>query len=398
MFSNDCGGDFTMESETRIEKEKGDILVVDDTPVNLRLLSEMLRKQGYSVREANDGVTALQRVQAKQPDLILLDIRLPNIDGYDVCQRLKANEGTRDIPVIFISVLQDVDDIVKAFEVGGVDYITKPFKFREIYVRVENQLTLARQRKQIQAIHEKDRQYLETLNHLKDQFIRAATHDLKSPLALIVGYAGLLESHEPVANDPSVQDYVQGIRRGTNKLKMLVTDMLDLLEMESGVELTLTSMSLTDFLQSTVKNFEVQAKQKQIDLIFTAPLEDVYVTADISRLERAMNNLLSNAIKYTPEHNQIEVAAQIGSEHIALQVIDTGYGIPEEDIPHLFEAFHRVRQKEHLAQEGTGLGLSIVRSIVEQHGGEVRVESELGRGSTFSIVLPLQISTQRHPA
>jgi CheY-like chemotaxis protein len=139
----------------------GSILIVDDTPANLRLLADILFAEGYTIYEAPDGPTALERVTETPPDLILLDIWMPGMDGYEVCRRLKANEQTRDIPVMFISALSDVDGIVKAFDVGGVDYVTKPVKMKEVIARVASQLTLVRQRKQIMALREQDRQYFQ---------------------------------------------------------------------------------------------------------------------------------------------------------------------------------------------------------------------------------------------
>ena len=176
-----------MNSKNGDKGDKGDILVVDDTAANLKLLSNILTQNGYRVRAARSGEMALSSVDSSPPELILLDIKMPEIDGYEVCQRLKANEQTENIPVIFISALNDIEDIIRAFDAGGVDYIMKPFKFKEVLARVDSQLTLARQRQHIETLREKDRQYFESLTKMKSQFVDAATHDLKNPLQLIMG-------------------------------------------------------------------------------------------------------------------------------------------------------------------------------------------------------------------
>ena len=365
------------------------ILVVDDTPVNLRVLTEMLKRHEFEVFSAPDGPTALDIAYAEGIDLILLDIKMPGMDGYMVCERLKSDERFSDIPVIFISALTDIDDIVKGFDTGGVDYITKPFKFREVLVRVETHLTLRHQRQQIEEIRERDRQYFESINALREQFIQTATHDLKNPLASIVGYTGVLESYNESANDDTIKSAIEGLRYGSDKMRILVTDMLDLLQMESGFQLYYKPIEINEFVRQCFLEFAIAIKDKKLEFVF-APLDaDLQINIDDKWIGRVMSNLISNAIKYTPEQEKIEVVIERQNDIILLHIIDSGLGIPTEDIDQIFDAFYRVRRKSHMQAEGTGLGLSIVRSIVEQHNGEIYVESELGKGSRFTVALPL---------
>ncbi len=367
---------------------KGDILVVDDTPVNLKLISDMLTKNGYRVRSARGGKRALISALSNPPELVLLDIKMPDLDGYEVCARLKQNPDTQDIPIIFISALNDTEDIVKAFEAGGVDYVTKPFKFREVLVRVESQLTLARQRQQLELMRQQEAEYYETINQMRDRFIKAATHDLKNPIALIVGYTGLLKEHSAIESDDELMAYVTGIQNGTLRLRDLVTDLLDIAQMESGVQLNLVPGSSRLLIEASLSEYALIAEQRGLEICIE-PGEDVFIIMDEKWLQRALGNLVSNAIKYTDPGGTIGIMAESQCDHIIIGVEDNGIGIPADDIPYLFDPFYRVREKRHKEIEGSGLGLTIVKSIVDQHNGSIQITSVPGKGSRFEITLPI---------
>ncbi|MBI5958217.1 MAG: hybrid sensor histidine kinase/response regulator [Chloroflexi bacterium] len=373
----------------RIYKRR--ILMVDDAPSNLRLLADLLGSHGYEVSEAPSGPVALKMIQANLPHLILLDIFMPGMDGYQVCQQLKADERTREIPVIFISALSDTDNIVKGFEVGGVDYIIKPFKFREVLARVENHLLLVQQRKEIEALRLQDHQSFEALNRMKDEFIRMATHDLRNPLNVILGYTEVVgrldiaESHQPMRNDA-----LQAIRQNIQKMRGLVTDILDVAQVETGTGLTFSTLSLKTFLEKCLADFYIVAQQKQIKLIFNAPDSSTEITVDEHYMTRVVDNLVSNAIKYTPSGGEVTISACADIDYATIEITDTGIGIAEDDLMHLFDAFYRASHVQHEDIEGSGLGLAIVKTIVEKHSGLITVKSEPGKGSTFSIRLPLQ--------
>jgi two-component system sensor histidine kinase/response regulator len=378
-----------MDTQPNIPPSETTILAVDDTPPNLRLLVGLLMSHGYTVSQAEDGRQALQVVAESPPDLILLDIFMPEMDGYEVCEQLKADPATRDIPVIFISALNEIDNVVKGFDVGGVDYITKPFNTREVLARVFNQITMARQRQQIEAMHEKERQRYETLNTMKNRFIHMATHDLNNPLNVILGYAMMLEELEVTEPDrPFLAEAVKNVQTAANKMRRLVTEMLELAQLEIQTALDCTEVSLADFVQKSVDGFKLMAEQKDITLNHEPPSEDVKIRVDEGRMSRVLDNLLSNAVKYTPAGGSINLAETVEDDVIQIEIADTGYGIPEEDLPRLFEAFYRVRRDIHKAVNGTGLGLAVVKTIVEQHNGQIKVFSELDKGTTFVISLP----------
>lgn len=372
------------------------ILIVDDEPNNLKVLYDLLSQHSYEVRAARDGQMALDTVQAATPDLILLDIKMPGMTGYDVCQRLKANPETRDVPVIFISALNQVEDIVKAFDVGGVDYITKPFQHAEVMARVRTHLTIIQQQRQltfqqeqIAAMRRRDRDRFDHLTAMREQFVRSAAHDLKNPLALVTGYASMLRRFDEVRTSPKILECVEQIEYSGEQMLSLITSMLDYVRMQSGLNLDLEQVSLPDFLANIIDGHRANAQEKGINLVFKAPDEDLHVKIDRQLMKRVFDNLLSNAIKYSPADTTTEVELVVDRNRAATHIRDQGYGIQQDEIPHLFEPFYRAAQKGQDI-EGSGLGLSVVREILQQHIGSIEVKSTPGKGSTFSVYLPLR--------
>lgn len=372
--------------------ERGSILVVDDNLLNVDLLVNVLDQHGFRVRSALNARAALQLVDEEMPDAFLLDVNMPELDGYQLCRQLKAREDTSEIPVIFISALDTTDNIIKGFDAGAVDYIPKPFKIREVLARIESQVVLLRQKREIEARRQRDLQHYQMIDRLRQQFIGSATHDLKNPLFVISGYTEVLESIlgdvEGLAEDERIDMCTSAIKRGVTKMSSLIQDMLDLLQLEAGINLDLTEESLFDFLRNALQDARYQAERKQQVFEMHLPQEDLPLVVDVKRMTRVLENLLSNAVKYTPEGGHVAVIANYDWHNIYIDVADTGLGIPANQLADIFLPFVRINTIEHMQQEGTGLGLSIVHRIVEQHKGTITVESELGKGSTFRITLP----------
>ncbi|MCD4687266.1 MAG: response regulator, partial [Anaerolineae bacterium] len=211
------------------------ILMVDDNLANIRLLADMLVSRGYKILQATNGPDALMLAREQCPDIILLDIFMPHMDGYVVCAKLKADPVTHNIPVIFISALADVDDIVKGFDAGGADYITKPFKFKEVLARIASQLTLVWQRRELEAKREQDRQHFQKLDRMKNEFLHMGTHDLRNPLNVILGYLHVLDQLDVAAQDRALLNETRkSIRSSVEKMRALVTDILELAQIETG--------------------------------------------------------------------------------------------------------------------------------------------------------------------
>ncbi|MEQ8675944.1 MAG: hybrid sensor histidine kinase/response regulator [Aggregatilineales bacterium] len=366
----------------------GLILIIDDTPTNAKMLESMLKRNNFTPATASSGREGLAMIAEAPPELIILDIMMPEMDGFEVCRRLKADPKTADIPIIFISAMNETESIVTAFDIGGVDYITKPFQLREVQKRVESHLTLIRQRREIEALREQERQQFETINSMREKFIHAATHDLKNPLQLITGYTEVLRSDETFQSNPGLNYYLDAMRGGVQKILGLVGDMLDLIQMENSIDPSPELTDLHTFVDGTIKQYELPAQQKNIELLTDLPPQEVIANIDAKRMRQVLDNLVSNAIKYTPDDGHVMVSAFVEDSMLILKVSDTGLGIPEEYIDTLFQPFARVREREHMKQEGTGLGLSIVKTIIEQHHGDIEIESTAGEGTSFIITLP----------
>ncbi|HLA44854.1 MAG TPA: response regulator, partial [Aggregatilineales bacterium] len=236
------------------------ILIVDDQPANLQVLSMMLRDEGYHVRAVSSGRVALTAIEDECPELILLDVMMPGMNGYETCRQLKAHPATREIPVIFISALDNMQDKMSAFDVGGVDYITKPFKAQEVIARVRTHMALFEQKREIERLREEDRIFYEKLNETRSQFLDAVTHDMKNPISVIRMYVDLLRVKSGIAVDSKAERYLSIIEESAEKLMELVTNILDLARIESGLTIQLQPVSLHKFVTACFASAEPLAR------------------------------------------------------------------------------------------------------------------------------------------
>ncbi len=368
---------------------RGNILIVDDVLDNVEVLIRILNREGYEISIAQDGASALQKVANNKPDLILLDVMMPGgLDGFEVCERLKQDPETADIPVIFVTALANTVYIIRGFEVGAVDFITKPFRAKEVMARVHTHLTIQNQKREIESLREHDRRYYQKLSEIKDDVMHMTSHDLKNPLNNVKTAVHLLRKHGRLDDNEGVE-YLDILEMSVKQMHGLIEGILDLAKIETGLALKLKPVDLRPFLEDNLFVFNLAAQRKSISLHFTPPERDLVVYIDPERMEQVFQNLISNAIKYTPDSGSVELAAYVQTDSVVIQVRDSGLGIPEADLPHLFDKFYRVNRDDHMKTEGTGLGLSIVKSIVGQHGGKIWVDSKVGHGSTFNVLLPL---------
>jgi signal transduction histidine kinase len=375
-------------SALQLSGPPADLIVVDDMPANLRLLSQMLSEHGHRVRAVLNGERALLAAQVTVPDLILLDIRMPELDGYETCRRLKADARTRDVPVLFISALYDVDDKIKAFAAGGVDYITKPFQPEEVLARINTHLSLVRLQRQLEQANAQLAQQvveLEERNRELDAFAHTVAHDLKNPLMQIIGYAEtVLDYYEDMPDHERLQ-CLRAISHSTDKMDNIIEELL-LLAGVRRENVTPVPLAMEHIVAEAIQRLELTLEQAHARII----LPESWHTAQGHPpwVEEVWTNYLSNACKYGGQPPLIELGSdQVDDGAVRFWVRDNGNGIAPEDQPRLFVPFTRLEQAR---TQGYGLGLSVVRRIVEKLGGQVGVDSsgQPGQGSTFYFTLP----------
>ena len=368
--------------------DRGNILVVDDTPDNLRLLSVMLSEQGYKVRKALNGHTALNTIHQVPPDLILLDINMPSMNGYEVCRELKKDEVIKEIPVIFISALDDVLDKVKAFDVGGVDYITKPFQAEEVIARIENQLIIQRQKKQLQQEIQERQKTEQTLR----VYLHAVSHDLRNPvLGLSMVLKNLLKKRQGAKTDKIdiswkvLEQMSQSCHRQLNLINSLVeTQQFEM----GGITLNCRPLNLSTFSQQLAAEWEPMLTEKKATLSLQVPADLPLIEGDSDRLWRVFDNLMANALKHNDLGIQLTLKAEvIKPTKIRCILEDNGKGITPEQAANLFERYQRGVEAQHTL--GLGLGLYLCRQIIEAHGGEIGVISDQNYGAKFWLTLPI---------
>ncbi|WP_017715392.1 ATP-binding protein [Kamptonema formosum] len=364
------------------------ILIVDDAPDNLRVLSSMLTKQGYTVRKALHGKMALTACGISLPDLILLDIKMPDMNGYEVCQHLKASEHTRDVPVIFLSALDGALDKVKAFSAGGADYITKPFQVEEVLARIENQLTVGHLQRQLaekNARLEQFNQELTRSNAELEKFAYIASHDLQSPLQVIVACADLLSRKYEDTLDADAEHAFQEILNSCLRMKNLIHELLTYSRVGKN-SLKFEPADCTAVLEEALANLHADISSSGACITHSQLPK---VMGSRTQLMQLFQNLISNSIKFrrpsVPPKIEISAQAQKSGEWL-IAVRDNGIGIAPENFHRLFEAFQRLHS--YSQYPGSGLGMAICKKIVDCHGGRIWVESQQDVGTTICFTIP----------
>ncbi len=372
------------------------ILVVDDLESNLNLIAGILSEvPEYRIVSATSGRAALSRAKANYFDLILLDIVMPDMDGLEVCRRLKKYPVTRETPIIFLTAdTKDPKSIQKAFKAGGSDYIPKPFSKEELLARVKIQIDLKKNKEELI----KSKNAAEMAAHAKSVFLANMSHEIRTPMNGIIGMAELLK--RTTLNDEQ-REYVDIISASGENLLTVINDILDFSKIEAGkIVLEKIPFSLKDELKNVISILDFQAKKKNLSLV-TKIEDDVpeYVKADPVRLKQVIINLVNNAIKFTESGGvTVEVSCQEVDDNKGIflfKVIDTGIGISKEGLKQLFKSFSQVDISITRKYGGTGLGLAISKNLVELMGGEIGVESEEGKGSTFWFTAGLDVLTEK---
>jgi len=372
-----------------------DILIVDDEPDNLLLLKLILAEHGYQVRTAISGPQALEAARLQVPDLILLDILMPEMDGFEVCRHLKADNRMHDVPVLFLSALDQIKYKVRAFAAGGVDYITKPFQMEEVVARLQTHLALRDLHRQLQAANArlaKQLKELEERNEELDAFAHTVAHDIKNPLTMIVGYADSLLADHSVMSSEDRDESLQVLKQSAVRIVNIVDELL-LLASVRRIEVTLEPLDMNSVIDQACRRLTFLIRERQAEIV--TPTEWPQAVGHAPWIEEIWVNYISNGCKYGGTPPRLELGAQlVAGGWVRFWVHDNGDGVSPEDQARLFTPYTRLGHMQDglplVRARGHGLGLAIVRRIVEKLGGQVGVESENvpGRGSTFSFTLP----------
>jgi two-component system, sensor histidine kinase and response regulator len=363
------------------------ILVVDDDRLNIRILSSILKREGFQVEEADSGEQALVAYAQFLPDLVLLDVVMPGIDGFETCRQLNSKYGEECAPVIFITARNASDDIVQGLEAGCVDYLPKPFKDKEVLARIRSHLQNRILREQLLRLVER----LNKADASKNRLLGMAAHDLRNPLASVRGFAGFLREGVGGPLVPVQLDLVNMIHDASQSMLEVVNELLDVATIESGeLKLRLERHSLADLVAKAVRFTNIQAARKKTHVEFVDPEASPVLMIDVAKMRQVIDNLLSNAIKYSPPGATIRALIQGGPEQSScgFSVQDQGPGIADGERDKLFKDFSTLSSRPTAGEKSTGLGLAICRKIVEAHHGSIHVENLPAGGCEFSVSLP----------
>lgn len=463
----------------KTEPKRCQILVVEDSPTQAELLKYILEEQAFGVRIARNGREALEVILSFKPTLVISDITMPEMDGYELCYRIRADDRTADVPVILLTSLSDSEDVFKGLECGADNFITKPYERDYLLARIYNLLAnvhlrsrekmqtsmevflggrmhlITSSRAQIlnlllstyEAAVQKNRELAkardelvklnvqleekvlertaslavkiaerrqaeeelkslnetlearvlertlqaETANRIKSEFLANISHELRTPLNGVIGFAEFLVDGKPGKINPKQKDYLEEILNSGKHLLQLINDVLDLAKVEAGkMGLSLEKFSLGTAIEEVCAGTKPIAQKKSIQVGVNVALDLGDVTLDKQKFKQILYNLVSNAIKFTEDGGEVEIlAAAHGTHRFKLVVRDSGIGIEPEGLHRLFQEFEQLHSGTSRLHEGTGLGLALTRKFVELQDGTIGVESEVGKGSSFAIVLPL---------
>ncbi len=363
------------------------ILIVDDDRLNIRILGGILKGEGYAFAEAEAGERAIEVYATFRPDLVLLDVMMPGIDGFETCRRLKREYGDKCAPIIFITAKNESDDVVEGLGAGGADYLPKPFKPKEVLARIRSHM-------QNQILSEQQKLLVEQLskaNAAKNRFLGMAAHDLRNPLASIRGLAEFLREGAVGPLNADQAELIETIHGASQSMLEMVNELLDVATIESGeLKLHLEPHNLGELVGKSVALINMEAVKKKTHVVFELPAAPVTITIDSAKMKQVIDNLLSNAVKYSPPGSTVTsiVRADATTGTCSMCVRDQGPGIPDDERDKLFKDFSRLSIKPTGGEKSTGLGLAICRKIVEAHRGTIVAENLPSRGCEFRVTLP----------
>ncbi|NPD48139.1 MULTISPECIES: hybrid sensor histidine kinase/response regulator [unclassified Lentimicrobium] len=358
-------------------KDEAHILVVDDNKENLKLVGSILKENGYKIAVALDGESALKTLKNNIFELILLDVMMPGIDGFEVCRRIKSDEKLKEIPVIFLTAKNQKDDLIIGFDAGGIDYVTKPFNKEELLARVSTHIEL-----------KQSRDKLIKLNATKDRLFSIIGHDLRGPIGTMMQISEMM-SDEDGLDKETLFMFIDSQKKLSKSTFQLLENLLNWAKSQRNeitfvpekIMLKETVLFVTDLFKEITQN-------KQISIAVNIP-QDTIVFADKNMLMTVLRNLISNAIKFSPNGKQIRIFATKNKMEHTITINDEGEGITPENLSKLFKNTEHITTYGTNGEKGSGLGLILCKEFVEKHDGKIWAESEVGKGTDLKFTLPL---------
>ncbi len=368
-----------MHSPFRMDNlmENRKILIAEDNPNNIQLLGSILRQYKPQIVVARDGRKAVKSAIDLQPDLILMDVNMPEMDGYEACRKLKEHPETQHIPVLFLSARSATDDIVAGFAAGGVDYIQKPYIEAELIARIQTHLKLL-----------VNRNNLKELIRTKDRFFGIIAHDLKNPFLNIVGYSEYIQENLEQIEKQELLRYINSIFQSAFAQNRLLDNLLEWSAFQTGsFTFTREKLSVDEMASDIFQLYRQVALTKQIRLLNLA-VEKLYIWADKNMVNTVLRNLVSNALKFTPAGHEIRLLSARTKNTIEISISDQGVGMSEELIRKIFAEDLQLTRYGTAGEKGTGLGLKLCKEFIRANQGTLRVQSAESQGTTITLVFP----------
>ncbi len=369
------------------------ILVVDDQPNNLKVIANVLNDE-YKLFVANSGKNALLVLESEQPNLILLDVMMPEMNGFEVCERIKQNENIKDIPIIFLTAKSDIEDIQRGFEVGAVDYITKPFNLIELKARVKNHIDLYNSQHELKLLNERlsaSENVLKLANDTKNKFFSIIAHDLKSPFSGFMGLSDMLANNMDKMKPEMIKTISKTMNEESQRIYNLLENLLEWSNTQIGLsDVNLVQIDLLELSTGAIETFLQNANLKNIKLNNNIQ-KNTLVFADNYMLNTVFRNLISNAIKFTRQNGQINISTieNTGNRTYTVVIEDNGIGMKETVLKHIFDIGSKHTSLGTANEKGSGLGLVLCKEFIEKMSGRIFVDSEYGQGTTFYFTLPM---------
>ncbi len=370
------------------------ILIVDDSTLNCEVIKSNLVAAGYAVHVATNGPDAIALFKEKSPDLVMLDIVMPGMNGFEACAGIRALPQGADVPIVFLSALKDLESHQKALDAGGDDVLTKPVHRSELILRARSMIWLKRLRSELRSgynLISSQRDALLRAQAQKQELIDLIVHDLKSPLQVVTGYLQQLEMHPDVSGNPKLRDMIQKVGGSADLMQRMVINMLDISLSENGtLKPNVATVDVVKLAKDSVEAMQLRSRQRGVSLRLQVQGESLMTQADASLLRRILDNLLDNALRYSPKGSTvtIEVKEDVSEGFTLIGVKDQGGGIPKDERENIFDKTWRTGDKTR-SSFNYGLGLTFCQLATQAHGGKIWIEDNEPAGTIFWVAIPL---------